>query len=429
MAIEQGKKKSLSRSSSGSYKEAVMSRQNSLTVQGGGDSIRGEEGQVHHSQVGHEEKRKPYEAVKQQQQQPQQAQATSNWYYKDFAGEHGPRTLPQLMRAVQKGYFNSDLLVRKEGTWSWHTLKEIMELRQAVKEKKKAAENSHGAHVQQPTQPSKTVAVAAVSAGGAGVEVQKQKAASVQNEVHLEMVSLSAPVVDDDAIGRLFEQPDQSGTEDAWFYIDLEGKQQGPFKSSRMAKWWSSPQYRGHFSSLTCRNGSHGEFKLLSEIAMEKLKAARQSSSAAQQLPVPQQCMECLRRKASAMEERAQMNAAKEEAEAEVQKWKAKTKEMEDENQRLRNSQDDTLMLRMQVEKLHKEKAELAREVTTLKREKEGLQELLEYAQHFVEEDDESLILDLEAAEGMEEEDPARDEWLKELQHGTVIVNGREVRV
>ncbi|CAI7792259.1 unnamed protein product, partial [Closterium sp. NIES-54] len=36
-----------------------------------------------------------------------------------------------------------------------------------------------------------------------------------------------------------------------------------------MQRWWTNPLYKDHFSSLKCRRGHHGEFRLLPEIAEE----------------------------------------------------------------------------------------------------------------------------------------------------------------
>ena len=44
-----------------------------------------------------------------------------------------------------------------------------------------------------------------------------------------------------------------------WFYKDMQGRVQGPFRSSQMSRWWNDPNYRSHFSNLLCRRGKQGE--------------------------------------------------------------------------------------------------------------------------------------------------------------------------
>ncbi|CAI5462480.1 unnamed protein product [Closterium sp. Yama58-4] len=354
---------------------------------------------------------------------PSTGQNVPQWYYQDWAGEHGPRTLLQLTQALQKGYFTPDLLVRKEGTQRWHTLRDVLDLRQLLRARKHGQAAPDGAAASTGT-PSRTAvsleaATAASAAALAGISPRRDGSpASATSAAASAAVPVVSLISADDPITNLFKTPGQE-----WFYVDMHGEVQGPFSSQKMQRWWTNPLYKDHFSSLKCRRGHHGEFRLLPEIA-EEVAARGPPPESPKQLgyrdPVSA-------KKAPKSERYVRSGSRKEESDLakEVEELKQQVERLEMDNEGLRNSQEDTFILRMQVERLLREKAELAREVTMLKREKESLQELLQYAQQF-DIADEGVADELIAGEegegmggnewGAGEGDRATEEWFQMLE-------------
>ncbi|CAI5472491.1 unnamed protein product [Closterium sp. Yama58-4] len=432
---------------------------------------------------------------------PSTGQNVPQWYYQDWAGEHGPRTLLQLTQALQKGYFTPDLLVRKEGTQRWHTLRDVLDLRQLLRARKHGQAAPDASATASTGTPSRTAvsleaATAASAAALAGISPRRDGSPAGATSA---AASAAVPVVSlipaDDPITNLFKTPGQE-----WFYVDMHGEVQGPFSSQKMQRWWTNPLYKDHFSSLKCRRGHHGEFRLLPEIAEEvaargpppespkqlgyrdpasakkapkseryvRSGSRKEESDLAKEVEELKQqverlevdneglrnsqedtfivspvgdfldvsprtaCLHCKavrRALASRPLSRLEVDSQEQQVERlevdneglrnsqentfivsptsvllavrlprckstllvhwpvvckEVEELKQQVERLEVDNEGLRNSQEDTFivsLLRMQVERLLQEKAELAREVTMLKREKESLQELLQYAQ------------------------------------------------
>lgn len=298
--------------------------------------------------------------------------ASGSWYYRDWSGDHGPRSLKQLTRALQKGYFTPDLLVLKEGTHRWHTLRDVLDLRAALSSQKQALKEKE----------------------------QRGKAANKEDP------KTPTTALDNETIQKLF----QSAGKD-WYYLDNQGRVQGPFSSVKMQKWACSPQYKQHFQTLKCRRGPSGPFQLLPELAAS-LQAAAPSPEKKADVSDESSVWESGKSKSTSL----QTGAADASSQQEVEELRKRLMEMEEEMEQLRSGQEeDSFILRMQLEKLHKEKTDLAKEVITLKREKECLEELLRYAQHFDIEEEEMVGLREDDEDVEQDEDEATQKWYDEL--------------
>ncbi|CAI5523999.1 unnamed protein product [Closterium sp. Naga37s-1] len=317
-------------------------------------------------------------------------------------------------------------MVRKEGTQRWHTLRDVLDLRQLLRARKHGqaapdgSATAAGAGTPSRTAVSLEAATAASAAALAGISPRRDGSPAAATSA---AASAAVPVVSlisaDDPITNLFKTPGQE-----WFYVDMHGDVQGPFSSQKMQRWWTNPLYKDHFSSLKCRRGHHGEFRLLPEIAEEVATRGPPPESPKQ---LGYRDPGSAGKKAPKSERYVRSGSRKEESDLakEVEELKQQVERLEVDNEGLRNSQEDTFILRMQVERLLREKAELAREVTMLKREKESLQELLQYAQQF-DIADEGVADELIAGEegegmggnewGAGEGDRATEEWFQMLE-------------